>query len=85
MICLKAILCKKIFYYRPKGEHSSKELIAFLEEEYAKLKTGFPEQNVQANQLMQQWFGANLDKRRHFLYTDYHEVEKMTNALAIKW
>lgn len=70
---------------RPKGEHSSKELIAFLEEEYAKLKTGFPEQNVHANQLMQQWFGANLDKRRHFLYTDYHEVEKMTNALAIKW
>jgi len=70
---------------RPKGEHSSKELIAFLEEEYAKLKTGFPEQNVHANQLMQQWFGANLDKRGHFLYTDYHEVEKMTNALAIKW
>jgi len=78
---------------RPKGEYSSKELITYLEESYTSIKTGsteqnktgLPEHNSQANQLIKEWFGGNLDKRNHFLYTDYHEVEKMTNALAIKW
>eukprot|EP00088_Acartia_fossae_P004118 TRINITY_DN11754_c0_g1_i3.p1 TRINITY_DN11754_c0_g1~~TRINITY_DN11754_c0_g1_i3.p1 ORF type:complete len:477 (+),score=101.59 TRINITY_DN11754_c0_g1_i3:63-1493(+) len=69
---------------RPKGEYTSKELIAVLEETYAGLNNKCHSMKL-LDQLTISWFGGNLEKRRHFLYTEYHEVEKMTNALAIKW
>ena len=71
-------------YFRPKGEYTSKELIAVLEETYAGLNNKSNSMKF-LDQLTSSWFGGNLEKRKHFLYTEYHEVEKMTNALAIKW
>ena len=38
------------------------------------------------DRLYSEWLGGrDTDKAKHFLYTQYHEVEKMTNSLAIKW
>ena len=49
------------------------------------MKTNLPEENVLLDKVVSAWFQGDLEKRQHHLYTEYHEVEKMTNALAIKW
>jgi len=70
---------------RPKGEYTSKELITYLEQSYSKLASDLPENSNLAQALYSKWFNGDTEKRRHFLTTEYHEVEKMTNGLAIKW
>ena len=45
-----------------------------------------PKQNPELQQIYHQWLGGfDTDKAAHLLYTDYHQVEPMTNSLTIKW
>ena len=45
-----------------------------------------PTNNPGVKVIYDDWLGGdNTEKSVHHLYTEYHEVEKMTNSLAIKW
>ena len=45
-----------------------------------------PTNNPDVKNIYDDWLGgSNTEKGLHYLYTEYHEVEKMTNSLAIKW
>ena len=45
-----------------------------------------PQHNPEVESVYKDWFGGkDTDMAAQLLYTDYHEVEKMTNSLAIKW
>ena len=46
----------------------------------------WPTENPDVETIYDDWLGGkNTEKAIHYLYTEYHEVEKMTNSLAIKW
>merc|ERR1712130_329059 len=71
---------------RAEQETSAKELIRSLEEKHLKMDKSFPEQNLQLQRLIQEWgLEKDTEKRSKVVMTSYHEVEKMTNGLAIKW
>ncbi len=75
---------------RAETGESSKDLLSQLERLYAGLGPSSSDplrQEVLAAglEVSRIWFDGDLDKRRHFLHTGYHEVEKMTNSLIIKW
>lgn len=45
-----------------------------------------PEENLAVHKLYKTWLGGeNTDKAAAYLHTQYHEIEKMNTALAIKW
>lgn len=45
-----------------------------------------PTANTEVEAVYRDWFGGrDTDMAAQILYTQYHEVEKMTNSLAIKW
>jgi len=71
---------------RPEQESSAKELINSLEEKHSNMEKSLPEDNLQLQQLIQDWgLETDTEKRKKVVMTEYHEVEKMTNGLAIKW
>jgi len=71
---------------RPEQDGSSKDLITSLEEKHHNLTKCLPEDNMELKQLLSQWsLDTNTDQRQSLVMTEYHEVEKMTNGLAIKW
>jgi len=71
---------------RPEQESSAKELINSLEEKHLKMEKSLPENNLQLQQLIREWgLETDTEKRKKIVMTEYHEVEKMTNGLAIKW
>jgi hypothetical protein len=78
---------KSLLLLRPETGENARDLISQLEMLYAGLVPAdrHDQELNAAVELSTRWFAGDLDKRRHFLYTDYHEVEKMTNSLAIKW
>ena len=45
-----------------------------------------PEESEELMRLISSWaLDQDDEKRDKIVMTDYHEVEKLTNALAIKW
>jgi len=71
---------------RPETDTNSKELIAQLDQTYKNLGKETPTENASVEEIYKEWLGGkSTDKADHMLYTEYHEVEKMTNSLAIKW
>ncbi len=70
------------------GSASTRETVSALEELFAKLektRSGVGEDEA-VQSLYREWLGGrDTDKAKSLLYTDYHEVEKLTNSLAIKW
>jgi len=71
---------------RPEQETSAKDLILSLEEKHLKMEKSLPEHNLQLQKLIQDWgLDKDSEKRSKVVMTTYHEVEKMTNGLAIKW
>ena len=67
------------------GKETSKEMVAKLEEENRDLLDK-SKNLLDFEQLVQLWPEANLEEtRQRLLFTQYHEVEKMTNGLAVKW
>ena len=70
----------------PEASVNPKEIVTNLEEAYKDLKKEWPSENKEVGVAYNQWLGGvATDKADHLLYTNYHEVEKMTNSLAIKW
>ena len=71
---------------RPEGEETMKERLAKVDELYNTVPLVEPETEQQVNNLYNEWLGgSNSNKAKLMLHTQYHEIEKMTNALAIKW
>jgi len=71
---------------RPEADMNPKELIAQLDQNYKDLEKETAFENPNVEEIYKEWLGGkNTDKADHMLYTEYHEVEKMTNSLAIKW
>ena len=57
-----------------------------MKEIYSSLPNKQPKDNPLIEKLYSEWLGGhNSEKARTMLHTQYHEVEKMTNALNIKW
>lgn len=53
---------------------------------YHDLSISIPEENLAVHKLYKTWLGGeNTDKATAYLHTQYHEIEKMNTALAIKW
>jgi len=71
---------------RPVEGQTPKELIGRLEESLAGMEKQLPEENESVDIVKKKLIpDGNLDAEKHFLYTEYHEVEKMTSSLLIKW
>lgn len=71
---------------RPAGEETAKDRLKKVEQIYASIPNVLPSQFIEVYRLYDEWLeGANSAKSKKFLHTEYHEIEKSTNALAIKW
>lgn len=71
---------------RPQDGQTSKELISQLEDSLAGMEKQLPDQNKMVDIVRKELIpDGNLDAEKHLLYTEYHEVEKMTSSLLIKW
>ncbi|EFN75214.1 probable cytosolic Fe-S cluster assembly factor AGAP009023 [Harpegnathos saltator] len=71
---------------RPEGNVQPRELALTLENMYHKLPTSNPEENKVAQNLYKTWLGGeHTDKVGAYFSTQYHEIQKMNTALAIKW
>lgn len=71
---------------RPEGNVQPRELALTLENMYHKLPSSNPEENKVVHNLYKTWLGGeHTDKVGAYFNTQYHEVEKMNTALAIKW
>ncbi|XP_038066334.1 cytosolic Fe-S cluster assembly factor narfl-like [Patiria miniata] len=71
---------------RPQDGEQPKELLPRVEALYNSLNTRRPEDNPLLDQLVSDWLGgADTEKAHAMLETAYHAVEKMNNALTIKW
>ena len=72
---------------RPGGEETQKERFQAVEDVYyrdVEVVNPFQQQEVEA--LYQNWLsGRESDKAKEMLHTQYHEIEKSTSALNIKW
>jgi iron only hydrogenase large subunit-like protein len=71
---------------KPPDGADPKEHVAKLDGLFRTLPVAPPETSLTAKRLYDEWLGGQeSEKASHELYTEYHEVEKMTNSLAIKW
>ena len=65
---------------------AQKETVNAVGAKYRAVQQQKPGENPSVPLVYDDWLGGkDTDKAKHFLYTQYHEVEKMTNSLAIKW
>ncbi|KAJ8978044.1 hypothetical protein NQ317_013572 [Molorchus minor] len=71
---------------RAKDGSTVKELTTQLENLYNSLPCASPEENQTVKKLYDSWLsGQESDKCHAILHTQYHAVEKLPNALNIKW
>ncbi|XP_015110181.1 probable cytosolic Fe-S cluster assembly factor AAEL012261 [Diachasma alloeum] len=71
---------------RPQDGSQPRELAQRLEKNYHDLPESKPENNKVVQNLYKSWLGSgHTDKASAFLHTQYHEIEKMSSALAMKW
>ncbi|XP_025987991.1 probable cytosolic Fe-S cluster assembly factor AGAP009023 isoform X2 [Solenopsis invicta] len=71
---------------RPDGNIQARELASTLETMYRKLPLSKPEENTVVQNLYKTWLGGeHTDKVNAYFNTQYHEIQKMNTALAIKW
>lgn len=65
---------------------SPKDLLTKVEELYNSLPVKKPEENLLVQKLYEDWLdGPDSLKAKQMLHTQYHAVEKMNNALFMKW
>ncbi|XP_011862124.1 PREDICTED: probable cytosolic Fe-S cluster assembly factor AGAP009023 [Vollenhovia emeryi] len=71
---------------RPDGNVQPRELASTLENMYRELPQSKPEENKVVQSLYKTWLGGeHTDKVGAYFNTQYHEIQKMNTALAIKW
>ena len=84
--CYTPLCYANYFYNNFLTGANAKEVISHLENKFKTLVKQWPNENENVDAVYLEWLGGkSTDKADHMLYTDYHEVEKMTNSLAIKW
>nr|CAI5870302.1 unnamed protein product [Callosobruchus analis] len=71
---------------RPSEGCTVREVVQHLDIMYESLPLATPEENATVQELYRRWLGGEgTDKAGHMLHTTYTAVQKMTNALNIKW
>lgn len=70
---------------RPEGEDTPKELLTRVTALYNEVKCRRPEAASHVENMYEWMGGEETEKAKNVLHTRYHEVEKMANALTIKW
>ncbi|XP_012539198.1 probable cytosolic Fe-S cluster assembly factor CPIJ010948 [Monomorium pharaonis] len=71
---------------RPDGNVQPRELALTLANMYHELPLSKPEENKVVQNLYKTWLGGeHTDKVSAYFTTQYHEIQKMNTALAIKW
>ena len=71
---------------RSEEKDKQKELLSLVNTVYKEINTSLPEENSLIDKLYTDWLGGrDSDKSRKLLHTQYHEIEKETSALAMKW
>lgn len=71
---------------RPDTGEMPSERLQQVEDLYKSLPCTEPLDMCGVGEIYTVWLGGHQsDKVRQLLHTSYHEVEKLTNALAIKW
>ena len=71
---------------RPEEDESAKDLLSRLDTIYNEPPASNPKDNTVVDTLYMEWLGGHdTDKARTMLHTTYKEVEKINNALTIKW
>ncbi|XP_033100536.1 cytosolic Fe-S cluster assembly factor narfl-like [Anneissia japonica] len=71
---------------RPTDDETAKDLLERVQRLYSDVRTIRPEDNTDVEKLYVEWLGGSeTEKAKTMLHTQYHKVEKMTNALTIKW
>lgn len=64
----------------------SKELLEKVEGVYNSVRDKIPNENIFIKRLYESdWLKDDLEMIQKNLHTKYHEVEKISNGLAIKW
>ena len=70
---------------RPEGEETAKELVDRVAAIYNSIGNSLPDSLQSVFDLYNEWLaGVDSEKCRSLLHTQYHEVEKMTNASTIR-
>lgn len=65
---------------------TGREMVARMEEEHRLARGGLPEDNTEMAEMVEAWPEVREgEDRMRLLFTQYREVEKMTNGLAVKW
>ncbi|XP_014668400.1 PREDICTED: cytosolic Fe-S cluster assembly factor narfl-like isoform X2 [Priapulus caudatus] len=71
---------------RPPEGVTAKELLSQVSDVYGSVNSRTPTENAAVAALYGDWLGgADSEKCHNALHTNYHQVEKMVNALNIKW
>ena len=71
---------------RPPHEVTQKEMLAKLEESFSLMdKWSAKSSDAGVSAAYDEWLLGREEVALKMLHTDYHEIEKMTNSLAIKW
>ena len=71
---------------RPQQDMTQKEALANLEETFSQMnKWSATMSDPDASSAYTEWLRGSDEEASKMLHTEYHEVEKMTNSLAIKW
>ncbi|KAK3089490.1 hypothetical protein FSP39_004011 [Pinctada imbricata] len=71
---------------RPDDGENNKDRLQTVTDLYNSMPSVTPDNYSGVMDVYNEWLGGfGSEKARTILHTQYHEVEKMTNALAIKW
>ena len=85
-ICLAAGCLNGGGQLKPSGGETTKQRLVTVENIYSSVGTRSPRESTCIERLYTDWLGGHdSDKVKAMLHTQYHAVEKLTNALAIKW
>lgn len=71
---------------RAGSTEEAKELLVKVQHLYESLPKQMPRENAFVMQLYEQWLGGeDSDHAKKMLHTQYHEIEKQSSSLAVKW
>ena len=71
---------------RADDKETAKDMLERVKLLYNSLPNRNPLENPYVQKLYTDWLGGtDTEKAQSALHTEYHEVEKLTNALNIKW
>ena len=71
---------------RPEDDETAKDRLVTVTDLYNSVEAEDPHSKKEMDSLYSEWLGGvDSEKAKLMLHTNYHEVEKMTNALNIKW